>query len=70
MTQEISFAQRAGKNLKNLIKESGRTQEKFADDFFVDAVTVRRWIAHGVNKLDVIEEIAKFFDVDFMDLLK
>lgn len=70
MTQKISSAQRAGKKLKNLIKESNRTQEKFADEFFVDAVTVRRWIAHGINKVDTLEEIAKFFDIDITELLK
>ncbi len=60
----------AGKKLKNHIKNSEyRTQENFAEAMCVDPVTVRRWIAHGIAKVDVIEEIAKMFDMSFMDFL-
>lgn len=73
MTQNnLSPAERAGKNLKNLIKESEyKTQEKFAyDGIHVDPVTVRRWIAHGIKDVNTIQEIADIFGVDFMELLK
>lgn len=72
MTQKLSPAERAGKNLKNLIKESEyKTQEKFAyDGIHVDPVTVRRWIAHGIKDVNTIQEIADIFGVDFMELLK
>lgn len=60
----------AGKKLKNHIKNSEfRTQENFAYAMHVDPVTVRRWIAHGIAKVDLIEEIAKIFDMSFMDFL-
>ena len=37
---------------------------------YVDPVTVRRWIAHGIKDINTIAEIAKIFNVDFMELLK
>lgn len=72
MTHELSLAEKAGRNLKNLIKESEyKTQERFAfDGIRVDPVTVRRWIAHGIKDVNTIKEIADIFGVDFMELLK
>jgi hypothetical protein len=72
MTQNLTPAERAGKNLKNLIKESKfKTQENFAyEGIHVDPVTVRRWIAHGIKDVNTIQEIANIFGVDFMELLK
>lgn len=72
MTHEnLTLAERAGKNLKNLIKNSEfKTQEKFAEAMYVDPTTVRRWLAHGIEKLSLIEEIADIFGIDFMELLK
>ena len=60
----------AGKKLKNHIKNSEfRTQEKFANAMHVDPVTVRRWIAHGIAKIDLIQEIANIFGMSFIDFL-
>ena len=70
MTHELEPAKIVGKNLKNLIKESGKTQEKFAEEVHADPSTVRRWICYGINKLDSIVQIAEFFGVDFRELLK
>ena len=72
MTQQLTLAERAGKNLKNLIKNSEyRTQDRFATEgMFVDPATVRRWIAHGIKDINLIAEIAEIFDVDFQELLK
>ena len=72
MTQKLTLAERAGKNLKNLIKESEfKTQENFANEGIgVDPVTVRRWIAHGIKDINTIQEIADIFGIDFMELLK
>lgn len=73
MTQNnLSLTEKVGKNLKNLIKESEyKTQEKFAyDGIHVDPVTVRRWIAHGIDSLTTIQQIAEILDVDFQELLK
>lgn len=68
MTQNITPTKKVGKNLKNLIKESGRTQEGFADEFGTDPTTVRRWISKGINSVETICQIAEFFDVDFREL--
>ena len=72
MTHKLTLAEKAGKNLKNLIKKSVyKTQEKFAAEaMYVDPTTVRRWIAHGIKDLNLIQQIAEIFDVDFMELLK
>ncbi len=72
MARTLTLAEKAGKNLKNLIKKSEfKTQENFANDGIgVDPVTVRRWIAHGIKDINTIQEIADIFDIDFMELLK
>lgn len=72
MANELTLAEKAGKNLKTLIKSSKyRTQDNFAcEGMHVDPVTVRRWIAHGIKDINVISEIAKLFDVEVMELLK
>ena len=59
-----------GANLKRLIKESEyRTQARFAEAYFVDERTVRRWVSQGVEKVYIIDELADFFKVDRMSLL-
>lgn len=69
MMQNDSLSARAGKNLKRIIKEHGLTQDKFAELKCVDPTTVRRWIANGIDKLSIIEEIADFFGIDVSDIL-
>lgn len=73
MTQfKITPAERVGRNLKNLIKQSAfKTQENFAiNGMYVDPTTVRKWLSKGINKLDLIYEIADVLNIDFMELLK
>ena len=72
MTQKLTLAERAGKNLKNLIKKSKyKTQERFAcEAMYVDPTTVRKWIHNGIKNINLIQEIADIFGVDFMELLK
>lgn len=62
---ELSKRQLAGKNLRRLIKESGRTQQDFADEFGTELRNVNRYINEGIPKVDTIQEIAEFFKVDF-----
>ena len=69
MMQNDSLPVRAGKNLKRIIKEHHLTQEKFAELKHVDPTTVRRWIANGIDKLSIIEEIAEFFGITVSDIL-
>lgn len=70
MMQNDSLPVRAGKNLKRIIKEHGLTQEQFAEQIYVDATTVRRWLKNGIDKISTIEEILNFFDIDVSDILK
>ena len=71
MTQKLSLAEKVGRNLKNLIKKSVyKTQDKFADAMVVDPSTVRRWIAHGIRDINLIEDIADALNIDFMELFK
>ena len=54
-----------GANLKRLIKESDcKTQEEFAYRFGTTPRNVGRWINEGIRNLDIIQQIAIFFDVD------
>ena len=59
----------AGANLKRLLKETGRTQEDFADEFYYDVRTIRRWIRNGIDSISLIEKIADFFGVSVFDIL-
>ena len=69
MVQNDSLAVHAGKNLKRIIKEHGLTQEEFAELMYVDPTTVRRWLANGIDKLSIIEQIVKLFNMDVSDIL-
>lgn len=55
----------AGLRLKQLIKENYSTQEDFAYEYGVDIRTVNRYVNKGINKIDTIQELAYFFDVEF-----
>ena len=62
---ELSYALIAGQTLKRLIKENYPSQEEFAYDYGADIRTISRYINNGINKIDVIQELAEFFDVPF-----
>lgn len=62
---ELSYALMAGQTLKRLIKENYPSQEEFAYDYGADIRTISRYINNGINKIDVIQELAEFFDVPF-----
>ena len=70
--ENIKLSEKVGINLKRYIKVSKyKTQEKFATEGMnVDAVTVRRWISHGVRDINTIAEISRVLDIDMIDLLK
>ena len=69
--EKQTLAEKAGKNLKDLIKKSKfKTQERFAvEGMKVDPVTVRRWISHGIRDINTIYEISTILEVDMMELL-
>lgn len=59
----------AGEKFKSLLKERGFTYESFAYDFGIQPRQVSRWIHNGISKIDIIYQIAEFFDVDKTSLL-
>ena len=69
--EELTLAQKVGKNLKVLIKQSiYKTQAKFAEAIGVAEVTVRRWIYNGVSDIDRIKDIADLLEVEIESLFK
>lgn len=62
---ELSYSIIAGQKLKKLIKENYPSQEEFAYAYGAEIRTVSRYVNQGINKIDVIQELAEFFMVDF-----
>lgn len=65
MKEALSPQLQAGTVLRRLIAENYLSQEEFAYDYGADIRTVSRYINNGINKIDVIQELAEFFDVPF-----
>ena len=61
---------RAGEVLRNLINENYSSQEEFAFDFGTDVRTVNRYVNNGINKIDTVQQLAMFFNVDFTYFFK
>lgn len=57
----------AGKTLRQLILENYSSQEEFAYEYGTDIRTVSRYINNGINKIDVIQELADFFGISFLE---
>ncbi|MBQ1521549.1 MAG: helix-turn-helix domain-containing protein [Erysipelotrichaceae bacterium] len=59
-----------GKNLQELRKEKGMTQEQLAEHFNVARRTVSRWeTGSNMPDLDILIEMADFYNVDLRELL-
>ncbi len=58
---------KAGQKLRQLISENFRSQEEFAERYGMELRSVSRYINQGINKVDVIQELADFFRVDFLE---
>lgn len=67
---ELSPQKCAGELLRKLIIENYPSQEEFAYDYGTDIRTVSRYINNGINKIDIVQELASFFQVDFMEFFK
>lgn len=67
---KLSPQQIAGFNLRRLIQENYSSQEDFAYDYGMELRTVSRYINNGINKIDAIQQLADFFNVDFMYFFK
>ena len=61
---------KAGNNLRCLIQDNYVTQEEFALDFGAELRTVNRWINQGIQKIGLIQQLAAFFEVDFLDFFR
>lgn len=67
---DFDAAKRAGEVLRRLIQEKYSSQEEFAYDFGTDIRTVSRYVNKGINKINILQELAVFFHVDIVDFLK
>ena len=62
--------QKIGRFIKELRKEKGLTQEKTAEQFQVSRRTVSRWeTGSNLPDLDVLIEMADYFEVDLRELM-
>lgn len=59
----FSLQMKAGQKLRELIVDNYESQEDFAYDFGADVRTISRYVNNGINKLDVIQDLADFFGV-------
>ena len=61
---------KTGEFLKQLRKEKGLTQEQLAEHFYVSSRTVSRWeTGSNMPDLDVLIELADFYDVDIREMI-
>lgn len=67
---ELNYVKKAGDFLRKLIQQNYSSQEAFAIDFGTDIRTISRYINGGINKVNVIQELAEFFEIDFNDFFK
>ena len=63
---QMDMARQAGKNLRTLINMYYTTQEEFAFEYGMDIRSVNRYINEGITKVPTIQELAVFFQVDFV----
>ena len=62
--------QRTGEFLKHLRKNKRLTQEQLAEHFFVSSRTVSRWeTGSNMPDLDMLIELADFYDVDLREII-
>lgn len=63
----LSPAQIAGLKLRMLIQKNYKSQQEFADDYGLDLRVVNRYINQGITKVPTIQELAMFFNIEFID---
>ena len=61
---------KAGEKLRKLINENYTSQEDFAFEYGCDVRTISRYVNQGIEKVGVIQELAMYFNIDFMDFFK
>lgn len=70
MMTKLSPQQIAGKTLRRLIQENYSSQEEFAYDYGMEIRSVSRYINNGINKIDTIQSLAEFFNIDFFEFFQ
>ena len=60
----------AGETLRKLIQENYSSQEEFAYDYGADLRTISRYINNGINKINVVQELADFFNVSLISFFQ
>lgn len=67
---ELTPQLKAGRKLRELIARDFDSQEDFAFEYGCDVRTISRYVNQGIEKVGVIQELAMYFNVDFMDFFK
>ena len=67
---KVDASKQAGLVLRRLIQENYPSQEEFADDFGADIRTVSRYVNQGINKVNVLQELADFFQIELWNFFK
>lgn len=63
---KFDAARNAGEVLRMLIRQNYATQQEFADDYGLEIRTVNRYINEGISKVNVVQELSEFFQVDLV----
>lgn len=66
----IDASKKAGQFLRRLIQKNYSSQEEFAFDFGAELRTINRYVNNGINKVNVIQELAEFFNVDVLEFFQ
>lgn len=64
---ELTPQLKAGKKLRELIARDFDSQEDFAFEYGCDVRTISRYVNQGIEKIGVIQELAMYFNVNFLD---
>lgn len=64
---DLSPQMKAGLKLKKLINENYSSQEEFAFEYGCDVRTVSRYVNQGIEKIGIVQDLAMYFGVDFMN---
>ena len=65
-----SYSIIAGKALKKILNTNNISQQSFAYDYGCDIRTVSRYVNNGITKIQDIEDIAYYFNIDFLEFLR
>ena len=67
---KLPAERKAGETLRRLIQEHYSSQEEFAYDYGADLRTINRYINNGINKINVVQELANFFNVELISFFQ